>query len=111
MVWHLTDVPANISKTRLKDLLEEEFEEGILVVERYGTCVGFQWRVTWQTSGGDHPAMQVSGSGLTGNEVSIAVQTIQDGGLFLDPIPGEFLRLPKYSGEVCHEKKNFDNTT
>lgn len=55
--------------------------------------------------------MQVSGSGLTGNEVSIAVQTIQDGGLFLDPIPGEFLRLPKYSGEVCHEKIFFDNTT
>ena len=44
--------------------------------------------------------MQVSGGGLTGNEVSITVQTLENGGLFLDPIPGEFLRMPKSSGEV-----------
>lgn len=97
---HLPDVPANISEARLKDRLEEEFKEGILAVERSGTCAGFQWKVTWQTSGGNHPTMQVSGDGLSGNEASVAVQTIVNGGLFLDPIPGEFLRMPKSSGQV-----------
>lgn len=71
-------------------------------MERDGTCAGFQWKVTWQTSGGDHPPMQVSGGSLSGNEVTIAVQTIQNGGLFLDPIPGEFLRMPHSSEQVGH---------
>ena len=99
---HLPDIPANISESRLKDRLEEEFEEGILVVERSGTCAGFQWKVTWQTSGGDHPTMQVNGDGLSGNDATITVQTIQNGGLFLDPIPGEFLRMATPSGQVGH---------
>ena len=99
---HLPDVPANISEARLKDRLEEEFEEGILAVERSGTCAGFLWKVTWQTRGGDHPTMQVSGDGLSGNDASVTVQTIVNGGLFLDPIPGEFLRMPKSSGQVGH---------
>lgn len=85
---------------RLKDRLEEEFEEGVLAVERSGTCAGFEWTVTWETFGGDHPEMQVNGDSLSGNEVSISVQTIQNGGLFLEPIPGEFLRTPHSSGQV-----------
>ena len=97
-----SDIPANISETRLKDRLEEAFEEGIIAVERDGTCAGFQWKVTWTTSGGNHPPMQVSGNGLTGSEVVIEAQTNEDGILYLDPntIPGEFLRMPKASGEV-----------
>lgn len=85
---------------RLKDRLEEEFEEGVLAVERSGTCAGFEWTVTWETFGSDHPEMQVNGDSLSGNEVSISVQTIQNGGLFLEPIPGEFLRTPHSSGQV-----------
>lgn len=85
---------------RLKDRLEEEFEEGVLAVERSGTCAGFEWTVTWETFGGDHPEMQVNGDSLSGNEVSVSVQTIQNGGLFLEPIPGEFLRTPHSSGQV-----------
>lgn len=95
-----SDVPSNITDMRLKDRLEEEFEEGLLAVERSGTCAGFEWTVTWETSGGDHPEMQVNGDSLSGNEVSISVQTIQNGGLFLEPIPGEFLRTPHSSGQV-----------
>ena len=95
-----SDVPANITEARLKDRLEEEFEEGILKVERSGTCAGFEWTVAWETHGGDHPEMRVIGDNLDGDEVTISVETIQNGGLFLDPIPGEFLRTPHSSGQV-----------
>ena len=69
-------------------------------MERSGTCAGFTWTVTWETRGGDHPEMRARGDNLDGNEVSISVQTIENGGLFLDPIPGEFLRTPHSSGQV-----------
>lgn len=85
---------------RLKDLVEQEFQEGIIDVERTGHCAKYEWKFTWTSHGGNHPEMQVNASGLSGADVVTAVNTIEDGGLFLDPIPGEFLRLPATQPQV-----------
>ena len=71
-----------------------------MAVERDGTCAGFNWKVSWLTRGGNHPQMQVRGDGLTGSQVSIEANTIENGGLFLDPLSGEYLQTPSVSGEV-----------
>ncbi len=69
-------------------------------MERTGHCARYDWTFTWKTHGGNHPEMTVNGSGLRGVEVVTEVRTIEDGGLFLDPIPGEFLRMPETQPEV-----------
>lgn len=96
----IPDLPVHISAGRLKDRIEQEFEEGVIDVERTGHCARYEWKFTWKTHGGNHPEMKVNGSGLRGVEVLTEVKTIDDGGLFLDPIPGEFLRMPATQPEV-----------
>lgn len=94
---------------RLQDLLEQEFEEGIIEVERSGHCAEFEWTFTWKSHGGNHPEVKVNDSKLTGVQVTTTVTTIQDGGLFMDPIPGEFLRVPSNQTQVSNKitwKKN-----
>ena len=56
------------------------------------------------TTGGDQPTIAVNGTGLTGNKVSIKASTIDDGGLFLRPIPGDMLRVAENKPQV---KNNF----
>lgn len=85
---------------RLKDLVEQEFQEGIIDVERTGHCAKYEWKFTWKSHGGNHPEMQVDGSGLSGVDVVTTVKIIENGGLFLDPIPGEFLRIPAAQSQV-----------
>ena len=85
---------------RLQDLLEQEFEEGIIEVERSGHCAEFEWTFTWKSHGGNHPEVKVNDSKLTGVQVTTTVTIIQDGGLFMDPIPGEFLRVPSNQTQV-----------
>ena len=59
-----------------------------------------QWTFTWKSHGGNHPEVKVNDSKLTGVQVTTTVTTIQDGGLFMDPIPGEFLRVPSNQTQV-----------
>ena len=90
---YLSDIPFNVTETRLQDLLDE-CEEGEIHVERHGNCATCDFQITFVSQGGNHAEMKVNGTRLTGNKVSVTVRTIQDGGLFMDPIPGEFLRMP-----------------
>lgn len=96
---------------RLKDLVEQEFQEGIIDVERTGHCAKYEWKFTWTSHGGNHPEMQLNASGLSGVDVVTAVKTIEDGGLFLDPIPGEFLRIPATQPQVSALHKMISNNT
>lgn len=89
----MIDIPANVTDSQLKRLLEERFDEGELLVQRTGSCSSFTWTVTWVDKGGNHPQLTVNGS-LVGNQATIASNTINDGQFFLRPIPGEFLRTP-----------------
>ena len=54
----------------------------------------------WATTGGDQPSITVDGTGLTGNYVSIKAVTIDDGGMFLRPIPGDMLRVAEIKPQV-----------
>lgn len=44
--------------------------------------------------------MSVDGTGLTGNNVSIKAVTVEDGGMFLRPIPGDMLRVAEIQPQV-----------
>lgn len=94
------DVPANISGNELKSVLENNFKIGQVSVSRVGTCASHNWTVEWVTTGGDQPTIAVNGTGLTGNKVSIKASTIDDGGLFLRPIPGDMLRAAENKPQV-----------
>lgn len=61
------------------------------------------------TTGGDQPALVVDGNGLTGNNVSIKAVTIDDGGLFLRPIPGDMLRVAERKPQVSTSSKQERN--
>lgn len=54
----------------------------------------------WATTGGDQPTVSVDGTGLTGNNVSIKAVTVDDGGMFLRPIPGDMLRVAEIEPQV-----------
>ena len=69
-------------------------------MERTGHCAKYEWKFTWTSHGGNHPEMQVNASGVSGVDVVTTVKTIEDGGLFLDPIPGEFVRIPASKPQV-----------
>jgi len=101
----------NISAIRLKDLVEQEIQEGIIDVEKTGHCAKYEWKFTWTSHGGNHPEMQVNASSLSGVDVVTVVKTIEDGGLFLDPIPGEFLRIPAAQPQVSGLHKMILNIT
>lgn len=93
-------IPANISADELKSILESNFNIGKVSVSRVGSCASYNWTVEWATTGGDQPTITVDGTGLTGNKVSIKAVTIDDGGLFLRPIPGDMLRVAEIKPQV-----------
>lgn len=94
------DVPANVSAGDLKSILESNFNIGKVSVSRVGTCASSKWTVEWATTGGDQPTITVDGTSLTGNNVSIKAVTIDDGGMFLRPIPGDMLRVAEIKPQV-----------
>ena len=98
------DIPASVSAYELKSILESNFNIGKVSVSKEGTCAEAKWTVEWATTGGDQPALEVNGTGLTGNMVSVKARTISNGGLFLRPIPGDMLRVAETKPQV---KPNF----
>ena len=102
-------IPANISAEQLKSTLESNFNIGKVSVSGFGTCASYSWTIEWATTGGDQPALVVDGNGLTGNNVSIKAVTIDDGGLFLRPIPGDMLRVAERKPQVSTSSKQERN--
>ena len=101
---HVQGIPANASAEHLKTVLENNLATGAVSVTRLGSCAGYQWEVEWSSTGGDQPTISVDGTGLTGNEVSINASVIDDGGLFLGPIPGDMLRLAEPEPQVFRSR-------
>eukprot|EP00795_Rhopilema_esculentum_P009048 gene9048-16692_t len=91
---------SNIEAKDLKAMLERDLRSGELQVTRQGTCSGYYWDVEWVAIGGNKPEFVVDGRRLTGDSVSIKVNTRTDGGLMMAPIPAEFLRLPETRPQV-----------
>ncbi|XP_019623376.1 PREDICTED: fibrocystin-L-like [Branchiostoma belcheri] len=86
------DIPSDVSASAFKNLLEQVGGTGKLSVSREGSCSGYTWTVGWTSVGGDQPKLLVNTSGLTGEDVSATVTETREGGLFISPVTGDFLR-------------------
>ena len=100
LLFRRLGIPANVSADQLRSILESNFDIGKVSVTKDGTCASYKWTVEWTLNGGDQPALAVNGSGLIGNKISIKAYTIENGGLFLRPIPGDLLRVAETKQQV-----------
>jgi len=95
--------PYNVEGSTLETWLEESFDIGDVQVVQGGTCHEMTYNIRWLERGGDQEPLVVDGSGLIqeiGNDTSVVVETITDGGVFLRPFRGDMLRLPKKYPQV-----------
>jgi hypothetical protein len=93
-------ISTSISASDFKSKLENNLNIGQINVTRVGACAGYNWTIEWATSGGNQPDIEVDGSSLTGNDVSVTSETVDDGGMFLRPIPGDMLRVAEPKPQV-----------
>jgi len=95
--------PYNVDGSTLEAWLEETFDIGDVQVIGDGSCHKVTYNIRWLERGGDQDPLVVDGSGLIqeiGNDTSISVETITDGGVFFRPFRGDMLRLPKKDPQV-----------
>ena len=93
----------NATTSELENWLEQNYDIGDIEVTTGGTCSGRWWNIIWLEKGGDQDLLVANGNGLTqavGNNVSITVETLIDGGIFIRPLRGDMLRLPKEYPQV-----------
>jgi len=96
--------PYNVNATVLETWLEGKLDTGDVEVIEGGTCQEVTYNIRWLERGGDQAPLVVDGSGLTqeiGNNTDAVVETITDGGVFLRPLTGAMLRLPKKDPQVA----------
>lgn len=48
----------------MKSLLQAYFDVGAVDVERTGSCLGYQWDISWTSKGGSQPLIQVIITGI-----------------------------------------------
>lgn len=83
-------------------MLEQNFDVGTLDVtipSDVVRCYRYSWVVKWLTKPGKQPLLRVNGSKLFGNKIGL-INNEQEGGLFYNKIPGEFLRMPAKEPQV-----------
>lgn len=83
--------------------MQDSLSIGQVAVDRTGSCAGHQWAIEWTTTGGKQPQLQINGSNLSGNDVNATVETVDKGGMFLRPIPGDMLRVAEPTPQVTHQ--------
>ncbi|XP_071488092.1 fibrocystin-L-like [Diadema antillarum] len=96
------DISGQATAAQMKDMLETFLDTGDLEVTREGSCKGFTWNIKWVGKGGNQGDLVVVESNLYNNvtNVTIAVEQLADGGVFLDEITGEFLRTANDQPQV-----------
>jgi len=99
----LQPIPFNATSSELENWLEQNYDIGDIEVTPGGTCNGRWWNIKWLDRGGDQDQLVVNGSGLIqaiGDNASVVIETVVDGGVFMMPFRGDMLRLPKRSPQV-----------
>ncbi|CAH1788932.1 unnamed protein product [Owenia fusiformis] len=99
-------IPANATAEDFHAIFETMPTSGLVNVERTGTGTAYNWTVTFLTNTGDQELIQVNGNGLVGNEPNVQVITEKDGGVFLDPIQGDWLRTAHTTPQVSVKINN-----
>ncbi|XP_048777455.2 fibrocystin-L-like isoform X3 [Ostrea edulis] len=94
------EIPAKALETEVKDLLMTIPNIGNVHVKKEGDCAEFEWQVTWLSRMGDLPAATVDGTKLRGISPAATIQTVQNGGLWYNPIPGDMLRTYESTPQV-----------
>ena len=80
--------------------MQEELKTGELSVERTGTCAGYTYTIEFIGIGGNKDQIEVNGSQLEGDNVTVKAKTLTHGGLFMGPAPMEFFRVPETKPQV-----------
>jgi hypothetical protein len=76
-----------------------------VAVHRAGVCqTGFSWLVTFTHVPGDLPLLQVSDAAVSGMgyNTSMRVETVNDGGLLVSPLPAEYFHVPENSSPTLN---------
>ncbi|XP_062385127.1 fibrocystin-L-like [Sardina pilchardus] len=90
----------DISAEDLKYALQSIPEMGSVAVKGSGDCKGYQWVITWLTNPGRQPVLQVNASDVTGVDPRVFVNVRDEGGLFMQNIRGDLLRVPESKPQV-----------
>jgi len=104
----LQPIPFNATSSELENWLEQNYDIGDIEVTTGGTCNGKWWIIKWLGRGGNQDQLMINGSGVTqpiGNNVSVSIETLIDGGVFMRPLRGDMLRLPKKYPQVIINKQ------
>ena len=99
----LKHFPFDAPASEVENWLEQNYDIGDIQVTTDGTCSGRWWNINWLERVSGQDPLVVNGSGLiqvVGNNASVAVETITDGGVFMRPFRGDMLRLPKRYPQV-----------
>jgi len=73
---------------------------GHLEIIYKGACRLHDWSIEWASKGGNKQPLQVGKNNLVGSNVSVAIETIQDGGIVFGPLTGEFLQVAESAPQV-----------
>ena len=101
----LLDIPHNATSYEMQRILQNSFGRamGRVEVKQSGNCKSRQWIVEWISMGGDKSSFEVAASTndtLSGLNATVAIETIQDGGVVIGPLTGEFLQTAELSPQV-----------
>ncbi|KAI0230282.1 Fibrocystin-L [Lamellibrachia satsuma] len=96
------DVPAHLTTEDMQALLQTNIPGmGVINVQHTGDCTGRKWTITWLTTPGELPLIEVTSTEeLHGPNVTVAVKQETAGGLFYNPLPGHLLRTHHETPQV-----------
>ncbi|XP_076157842.1 PKHD1 like 1, tandem duplicate 1 [Alosa pseudoharengus] len=93
-------LPVDISAQDLKYALQSIPEMGSVDVTRSGDCKAYKWLITWLSNPGRQHVLQVNASDVTGVNPQVYVNVRDEGGLFMQSIRGDLLRVPESKPQV-----------
>ncbi|XP_075406661.1 fibrocystin-L [Tenrec ecaudatus] len=96
----LKGLPAAVSAADLQFALQSLGAMGHVSVTREGTCAGHAWTVKWRSACGRQNLLQVNDSHIIGENATVTIAKVKEGGLFRQRILGDLLRVPHQQPQV-----------
>ncbi|CAH1789358.1 unnamed protein product [Owenia fusiformis] len=93
-------MPTHVEADEFRDIFMTLPTSGVVTITRSGTCSDRSYGITFETNTGDQPEIQIDSTGLTGINANSSVHTSRDGGVFLDPVGGDWLRTAHDTPQV-----------
>ncbi|XP_045037491.2 fibrocystin-L [Desmodus rotundus] len=96
----LKGLPAAVSAADLRFALQSLEGVGLVSVTREGTCAGYSWTIKWRSRRGKQDLLQIDDSNIVGENASMTVRKVKEGGLFRQRVLGDLLRTPSRQPQV-----------